>query len=523
MQDIYDQVLREVRNAWRFRWTGVIVAWLLCVLGWAAVVAMPNIYEARARVFVDSSSVLRPILNDRIVPVQLDTELQYVRQALLGREHLERVVSENNLDSDLSTDGEIEDLLNSLRTDIRIGILDNRNTLYNITYRNSDREKAIGVVRTLLTSLVETTLGAGREDSETAGQFVDARIAEYELRLQTAEDARAEFKKRNATRLPGSEGGYYESIRAESLALDESRKALRLAETRRDRLAAQLSGQSTLTPTADNQGAEPHPNSLDARIRDYRTRLDALLLQYTEKHPDVINAREVLDSLEKQRREQLAELGIVDPDQEVSGLGMNPIYQATRIRLNEIEVEIDALRVDVSDRSHRLNSMQALVDEVPEVEAELARLNRDYDVIYEQYQSLVRSRETQELSRKAADTEEVEFRVIDPPLAEYKPVAPKRVFMLALVFAVALGAGGGSSWLIGQLNPVFSSVSELRLISGLPILGAVTQVTDPHYQRQQRRAWFGFISAIGALVTLFLAGIFIEVMGTGLRILVGFA
>jgi len=521
IKDVIDLVIREIHSAWRFRWSGIAVAWTLFVLGCVAVVLLPNQFEARARVFVDTSSVLTPILNNRIVPIELGTELQYVRQALLGREHLENVVKENALDVDLRNDVEREQLLNSLRTDIRIESRDNANTMYNITYRNSDRDKAIGVVTTLLNSFVENTLGAGREGSQTAEQFVDARIEEYENRLQDAEDARAEFKKRNADRLPGSEGGYFERMRLESQALDESRKALRLAQAKRDRLTAQLAGEVPVIPSNNVQTVEPQPNSLDARIRDYRAQLDTLLLQYTDKHPDVISVREALASLEKQRREQLAALGVEEDDLEVSSLESNPIYQATRMALNQIEVEIEALEVDVEDRTRRVKELQALINDVPEVEAELAKLNRDYEVVYEQYQGLVRSRETQELSRKAADTEEVKFRIIDPPLAEFKPVAPKRALMLSAIFCIALGAGGGMCWLRAQLHPVFSSIAELRKITGLPILGAVARIADPGSRSRRLHAVLAFASALSLMTVIFLVSIYLEVFGSGLRTVVG--
>src|SRR5690606_24282252 len=114
---------------------------------------------------------------------------------------------------------------------------------------------------------------------------------------------------------------------------------------------------------------EPAPNSLDARISEYQAKLDQLLLEYTERHPDVINTRETLERLEQQRAEQLAALGVTgDVDVPLSALDANPVYQTLRMSLNDVEVEIDALQEDVRDRNEKLAELQALVDEVPEVE-----------------------------------------------------------------------------------------------------------------------------------------------------------
>jgi polysaccharide chain length determinant protein (PEP-CTERM system associated) len=319
--------------------------------------------------------------------------------------------------------------------------------------------------------------------------------------------------------LPGQEGGYFERMRAESDALERAQKELRLAETRRERLVAQRDSESPIV--ASGAGTlEPAPNSIDARIRDYRATLDRLLLEYTDRHPDVINAREALVRLEQQRNEQLLALGVSHPDQEVSTLGSNPVYESVRIALNEIDVTIQALQADVTERTAKLSQLQALIDEVPEVEAELARLNRDYEVVYEQYQSMVRSREIQALSRKASDTDDVDFRVIDPPLAGFEPVAPNRMLLLAAVFALSLGAGGALCWLLAQLRPVFTSVASLREVCALPVLGTVSQAWEAEHRRRRRIALLGFSAVMACLCALFGVAILLETMGYGLQTLV---
>jgi polysaccharide chain length determinant protein (PEP-CTERM system associated) len=520
IQELIARILGEIRGAWRFRWYGLAAAWVFCLLGWTWAIMQPNVYEANARVYVDSSSALRPILNNQIVRPDFETQLAYVRQALLGREHLERVVRENDLDLAITSEEARETLLGGLRERIRIEGRGGSNTLYNISYRHSQREKAVGVVRTLLNSLVETTLGASRAGTDTAERFLDERIQEYEHRLQDAELARANFKKENAGRLPGAEGGYFERIATENTALEAARKTLRLAESRRDRIIAQLNSENPVVVGLDGPPAQLPPNSLDARIRDHRAQLDALLLQYTDRHPDVIRMREALSQLEQQRGDQLSALGVTDLNQEISGLDSNPIYQALRISLNEVEVEIDGLAADVRDREGKVAQLRALADEVPLVEAELARLNRDYDVIYNQYQNLVESRETQALSRKATDTDDVEFRVIDPPLADFEPVAPDRVMLLAGVIFAAFGAGAALCWLLAQVRPVFSSTATLRAVTGLPVLGVVSEAWAFRYRTRRRLAALAFAGAVGALLLVFLGAAFIEIRGPGLHTLV---
>jgi polysaccharide chain length determinant protein (PEP-CTERM system associated) len=275
----------------------------------------------------------------------------------------------------------------------------------------------------------------------------------------------------------------------------------------------------------DNVAArEPPANSIDARIRDTRARLDKLLLDYTDKHPDVIAVREALSRLEAQRARQLRSLGVAAADQQVSALGANPVYQAVQIALNEADVQIATLTADAADRQRRLDELQSLIGEVPEVEAELARLNRDYAVVREQYQVLIQSRETQTLSRKASDTDRVEFRVLNPPQAGFAPVAPPRLQLIAAVLAGAFAAGGALCYLVAQFKPIFSSSRALREASGLPVLGVVSRVlVSPAIRRRRRFELVSFSAAMSSLVLMFAFVLWFEMWGPGLKSLLSAA
>ncbi|HZL96473.1 MAG TPA: XrtA system polysaccharide chain length determinant [Vicinamibacterales bacterium] len=530
MQELLQQTLSEMRSAWRFRWFAVAGAWGVGILGLGTVMSLPDIYEASARLYVDGSSVLRPLLNDRIVAPDVATHLLYARQALLGREYLERVATDNRLDVEATTPAAREKVFERLREGVVIDAVPadannrgNGSTIFTIRYRNERPDVAMGVVSSLMTLLIEDTRGANRQGTDLATRFLDERIAEHETRLEQAEHALAEFQRANSETLPGTEGNYFERMQRERDTLEQTRRDLRLAESRAERLQQQLTSETPLTvEDANTNVREPPANSIDARIRDQRLELDRLMLQYTERHPEVIARRESLQRHEAQRTEQLRALGIADTDQQISALGANPVYQAVQIKLNEAEVEIATLQADVRDRERRLKELQALIDEVPRVEAELAQLNRDYTVINSQYQALIQSRETQQLSEQASSTDQVAFRILNPPRTETDPVAPRRLLLLAGVLVAALGAGGGLSYVLSQLRPVFSTVRELREVSGLPVIGSISRaLVDPLLAQKRRFEVATFSAAIGGLVLVIGGVALFELVGSGVHSLVG--
>src|SRR5690606_26182807 len=103
LQELFDRILLEIHSAWRFRWYGITLAWAAFGLGWVVIALLPNVFEAHARVFVDTSSALRPVLSNQIIPVDVGTQLSYVRQSLLGRPQLEKVATANRLAADALT------------------------------------------------------------------------------------------------------------------------------------------------------------------------------------------------------------------------------------------------------------------------------------------------------------------------------------------------------------------------------------------------------------------------------------
>jgi protein tyrosine kinase modulator len=526
MQEQVRDFLGEVRSGLRFRWYGMLAAWIVCLLGWNYVTALPDIYESTARVFVDTSSAIARVLGEDANLPAVDDRLTYIREALLGRTRLETVAEEVGLSKGLQSERDMEAVLAVLRNNITIdssgGDYRRRDNIYTIGYQSSNRETALQVVRTLLNTFVSGTLDESRRSGESAEQFLDERVAEYEQRLGVAEEALAKFKRENADRLPGAEGDYYERMRTENDDLLTARRDLRLLRSKRSELQTQLDESAAVVANSDPSAADTVPaNSLDGRIRDYERQLDLALLQYTERHPDVIALRETLEHLKAQREEQLTALGLEGSDLELRLLGANPVRQALEIELNKVDVDIATLTADVEDREERVARLQGLINELPKVEAQLAQLNRDYDVVYEQYLALVRSREAQGLTLKATDTQQAEFRVLDPPLATLDPVGPRRVLMYIGVLLAGLGVGALLCYGCAQMWPVFSRPRTLRQVLGLPVLGAVSHAWADRHRAEMHSATMSYALALGVLVTICISLVGLESAGYGLHSLIG--
>lgn len=509
MEELLRKIIDELRGIWRFRRYALVLTWVVCLAGWMFVFAMPDMYRSSARIFVDTRAALGSVLQDMTIQQDVNAQLNLVRQSLLSRPQLEKVARETDIDLRATSSENRLSVLEDFASRINLDVADAGagGIVYTIQYEDPERPTSLRVVELLVNTFVEETLGGKRTGSEVAQKFLRQQIEEYERRLREAEERLADFKKKNVGLMPGAQGDYFSRLQAEEATLRASEAELSVALTGREELARQLRGEaSTAAANAPAIAAgAARVGGTPARIRETQTKLDELLLQYTEKHPDVIALRESLEQLEQRRTAEVEAMrrgGSLSPSAAAS-----PVVQSIQLAQNKADVEIAALHRKIANSQQRIAELRKLVDTAPEVEAEFARLNRDYDGTRERYMQFVDRAERANLGDQAEQTDVVRFEVIDPPSAKFEPVAPKRPLLLIAVLFIGLGAGGGLAFLMHQLRPVFNSSETLHEITGVPILGVVSIAWINRYKSMQRRIYLRYAAALALLLITFVAAL----------------
>jgi polysaccharide chain length determinant protein (PEP-CTERM system associated) len=446
------------------------------------------------------------------------SQVNMMSTVLLSRPNLDRVARETDLYLRVSSPEQQERLLDSLGEGIKLQS-GTANT-FMITFSDHDRAMAQRVVKTLLNAFVEDSLGVKRADATGAQRFLEQQIKELDEQLRIAEDRLADFKKTNVGLMPGEGGDYYTRLQAELTKLEELGAKMRAAQQRRDELAKQLQGEEPTFGLIDPPSRRGGSSPLDRKIAEAQAELDQLLLQFTEKHPEVIALREKIAQLEAQRN-QNPQGGVAEPQVPVDpqkmalrALDLNPVYQNLKVALSQTDVEIAGLRTQLSDQQRIVSQLRQRIDTMPVVEAELARLNRDYEVNHAQHQALLQRLRQAQLSEEAdVSREQVKFRIIEPPLLPILPSGPDRPLLLTAVLLLALGGGIGAAVLLHQVRPVFSSRAELRELTGLPVLGSISLTFSPALKEQLWRQPIAFGGSIALLVLAYASVLSVAVIG----------
>ncbi|MFT3818039.1 MAG: Wzz/FepE/Etk N-terminal domain-containing protein [Rubrivivax sp.] len=516
MEDLLRQGLSILRGMWKYRWPALLTAWVAAIVGVVVVFKIPDQYEASARIYVDTQSILKPLMAGLTVQPNVEQQVSMLSRTLISRPNVEKLIRMADMDLKASSKVEQEALVERLTKEIQVRNT-GRDNLYSLAFKDSDQEKAKRVIQSLVSIFVESSLGASRKDTDSAKTFLNDQIKQYEAKLEEAEGRVKEFRLRNID--SQSADGKDATTRVGELArqLEQAKLELREAENARDAAKQQLAAEKgqgaslAMQSVLQESSVSVSTPEIDSRIEAQRRNLDALLQRYTEAHPDIIATRRLIKELEEQKKKEVAELRKAAMANAV-GTAPPPASTLAAQELNRLlagaEVQVASLRARVGEYTARYNAARAALKTAPQIEAEAAQLNRDYAIVKKNYEDLVARRQSAVMSGELDVASGVaDFRLIDPPRVSPKPVSPNRLALLPLALVAAVVVGLAIALIASQLRPVFSDPHELRVKTGLPMLGVISMAMSDGERRAERRSTIQFYGASAGLVGVFVVGL----------------
>jgi polysaccharide chain length determinant protein (PEP-CTERM system associated) len=509
---LVDQILSYLRSAWYYRWQAAATAWIVALGGWTIVYLIPNRYEAHARVFVDTQSMLRPLLLGLAVQPNMDQVVSMMSRTLISRVNVDKVVTMAGLESEHQTAEGHEQLVARLTRELTVRSAGQEN-LYTISYSEQDRERAKRVVQSLLTLFVEGSVGNKRRDSDSALQFIEEQLQSYSEKLVAAENAVTEFRRQHQGVMPGEGRDFFAALSEAKTALRQATLELKEAVNSRDAIKQQIAAEVASAPRAPDIAAGTQAQSeLDLRINALEQKLDGLRLTYTEQHPDIVALSHVIQQLKEQKAvdekaKRPAAGGVARPMPRTAA-GQPPLYDQLMVSLASAEANVAAMKARVAEYDARYSELQAAANAQPQIDAEYKQLTRDYEVMRTRYNTLLERREQAQISGAVeASDAGIGFRIIDPPEVPLAPTAPDRPRLITLVLLAALGCGFGFAFLMTQLKITFDDERKLREASGIKVLGSVALTLNEKQRRRRARgiialalSYLSLLSAYGAIM-----------------------
>src|SRR5438105_6661039 len=236
------KALSYLSASYVYRWYVLAIAWLVCLIGWGGVALMPDNYRAEAKVYINTDSVMDPLLKGLTVNRDPTQEIAIMIRTLFTRPTLEQVIHLTMPNANTLTAPQMQQQVQRLQENISITQLEAKN-YFSISYIDKDSETAASVAQALLSILQNNKIGNSRVNMDDARSFINKKVAEYENRLREADKRRADFRAANLDILGKANPG---GIDAADVIYQQANQDYNFAAARRDAVKAQLDS----TPTS---------------------------------------------------------------------------------------------------------------------------------------------------------------------------------------------------------------------------------------------------------------------------------
>ena len=501
MNGLYDELRIAIHSVWNRRWLALAVAWGVCILGWLVVAMIPNKYESKAQIQVQTQAMLSSQVG--IDPQAQRKSIQQLQQTLTSSTNLEKVVRGTDLGSTIASDGELAGKIEGLRANIEVKA--EQDDFFAITAKQPSPKLARDIVQKLIDVAEEDNIAGDRKETGQTLRFLDAQIEARQKALQESEAKRVAYETQNLGLLPGV-GSVSQRMEASRAELSQIESQLIQA---RSSLAA-LNGQLAGTPSTLNSPSMGGGGGAPSALGQAQGELASMRARgFTDSHPDVIAMKN-----------QVAALRASGGGGSSGGGGYktpNPAYSSLQSMRTERDASATALQARKSAIQADMAQLAAKQTAEPGVAAEYQRINRDYEVQKAQYDKLVGDRDNVSLRGQVeTQTDAVQFKVVKTPSLSNVPAAPNRPLLLAAVLIAGLGAGVGAAFALGHLQTSYPTAAKLERASGLPVIGSISQMLTGAERIARRQKMKLFYGATGGLVGVFALLLVVEFIQRGM-------
>ena len=469
--------IRHANGLWRRRWVIIAVAWFAALLGWFVLWLAPDKYESRAHVFVQTESVLEPVLNGFTAQPDYSQRIEVMRLQLLTRPNVEEIIFRAGLDegikarSAIERRAKLEKMIEWVAGQIHIE--SPRDMYFIISYKNSSPQAARAVVDAVLTMLIEQDLGASLLEDEAARRRLDLQIEQYDEKLTANERAVAEFRREHAAELTSSQSTVRQREQKDSELLrvrDELERTKGRVVTLRNLLSA-----------------TPRSTSGD-EIDELRMELADLRSRYEESHPDIRGVLSRINQLENGGG---------------GAISYNPEYVRLQSELSVAQDSIKGLEGRAARLQRELETLDFTVGAAPAVEAALRQIVREYEQTQKTYDELLARRDRLDLTKNlGVGGRGVEYKVFEYPQTALTPSDPPRLLLIMATLVLAAGTGAGAAVLLTLIDKSYTQASELQEAFGLPVLGAVSEAPSLSVTSSRNRDLKRLSGAMAGLVLI---------------------
>lgn len=451
------------RRLWLAMTVGGMVFMMIACLAFF----LPTVYSASALLLIEGRELASDLIRSP-GGVSVETRLGTISQEVLSNARLEKLVTDFQLDRGRSPQA-LQDTIERVRKAIQIAVTDGGREgaiAFSITFSGADPQKVTDITNALASFYVDRNAMIHQQQTSGVANALQAETEQMKQRLEEQERQIQHYKDRYMGELP-------EQLEANSKAADRLHDRIQVLTEELERKRYRrtiLAGQGQLgeTPSADNPSAL---DTLTNRIATLRQELVDLRTRYSDKYPDVEQAKRELESLEERLNFRAKRVRGEGNGERRRGA---PDRGSSTTQLQELDAEIGRMEGERKKLQQQLNEYQKRIDNTPKRELGLQSLTRDYNALREKYSSLIgRQEEAKLASRQKGE----QFRILDPATYPMSPLGPRRLHLLLAALALGVGTAVGSVIIWENLvDTSFHNAADLETVTKVPVLVTIPRM-----------------------------------------------
>jgi polysaccharide chain length determinant protein (PEP-CTERM system associated) len=500
--------------AWKRKWLIILPTIAIATAVSWVVFQLPDLYESSTLIVVKPSTLPNSVV-PTITEDSLTRQINGIAQIVTSRSSLEPLIEKYGLYKAERQRGEpMEVLIDYMRASIKVEVNTSRNDItngFNITYRGRNAKTTQAVTAELASKYIDEQTKNTINSTSSAKQFIDQQVNQTKEELDAVDKERLDFMQKNVGNLPSEAA----SLVGQLSGLREQQKAY-ISEVGRlqDRRAALGSQLALVRKTSDQLKEDIAENTTDpkttlawaqlvSRKADLESQLTRMLTELRPKHPDVLAKQAEVDSVKeamdqmitewKQRIKEKQDKLRDRPDLTVGNL---------EAELQLVDGEIKREQGMLGEIDKQIGQVMERINNVPGAEVTLGALDRDYQTKKAAYDQLLLQQQKIGLGADAASQQQGEgIQVVDPANLPARPVAPKRLVLMAMGLAVGLAVGLLLAGLfeVPRLLTIQTSADAAHYTS-LPVFMAVPELLTPEEARNiPRRRKLLLATAVAAM------------------------
>lgn len=476
--------------AWRRKWLVLSIVSVMTTVAIAFAMRLPDLYRSETLILVVPQRVPESYVRSTVT-MRIEDRLRSLRQQLLSRSNLERIIKDFGLFADQVDKRPMENVVEMMRQGVTVDTV--REDAFKITYTADSPRTAMIVADRLAAIFIDENLRDRGMQAEGTNEFLESQLNEARKRLETHEQKLEAYRRQHAGELPSqlqSNLQVLESTQEQIHNLNES-----INRDRDRRLVLERGMVDSDSADGIDGGAAAANGEIRAidELEKARADLRDLLLRLKPEHPDVVaKTRSIAELEEKMRLATNAAAAPPAPRSDVA-LSGNDLVRRARARqikgeISKLDEQIAAKESDMRELRLRMSDYQRRVDAVPGHESELTGLMRDYETLQAVYSDLLAKKENSQISANLERQQVGEqFKVIDPARLPEEPFSPNRVRIALIAAALGLFLAIGTLAVIEYRDTTLRSEDEIVRTLVLPVIAAIPLLTAVADVRRQRR------------------------------------